>query len=38
MDLYLLLIKLYDIIGEDKIKPLVGKVQSLINEEGQAKA
>lgn len=32
MDLYLLLIMLYDIIGEDKIKPLVGKMQSLLNE------
>ena len=38
MDLYLLLIMLYDIIGEEKMKPLMRKVQSLLNEEGQANA
>lgn len=32
MDLYLLLIMLYDIFGEEKMKPLVGKVQGLLNE------
>ena len=38
MDLYLLLIMLYDIVGEEKMKPLVRKVQSLLNEEEPANA